>query len=77
MILCFSWGTYEFTLAFLLITFFLSQAFINNFQEAKDALAEVTVQAAEKAASGVKELAERSSRIALDVHFNAPVIFLP
>ncbi|XP_034396532.1 vacuolar protein sorting-associated protein 13A isoform X2 [Cyclopterus lumpus] len=52
-------------------------AFINNFQEAKEALAEVTVQAAEKAASGVKELAERSSRIALNVHFNAPVIFLP
>ncbi|XP_047447117.1 vacuolar protein sorting-associated protein 13A isoform X3 [Mugil cephalus] len=51
--------------------------FINNFQEAKEALAEVTVQAAEKAASGVKELAERSTRIALNVHFNAPVIFLP
>ncbi|XP_068460599.1 intermembrane lipid transfer protein VPS13A isoform X2 [Clinocottus analis] len=52
-------------------------AFINNFQEAKEALAEVTVQAAEKAASGVKVLAERSTRIALNVHFNAPVIFLP
>ncbi|XP_074493929.1 intermembrane lipid transfer protein VPS13A isoform X2 [Sebastes fasciatus] len=52
-------------------------AFINNFQEAKEALAEVTVQAAGKAASGVKELAERTTRIALDVHFNAPVIFLP
>ncbi|XP_063754200.1 vacuolar protein sorting-associated protein 13A isoform X1 [Eleginops maclovinus] len=52
-------------------------AFINNFQEAKEALAEVTVQAREKAASGVKELAERSTRIALNVHFNAPVIFLP
>uniref|UniRef100_A0A8C5DBC6 Vacuolar protein sorting 13 homolog A n=1 Tax=Gouania willdenowi TaxID=441366 RepID=A0A8C5DBC6_GOUWI len=52
-------------------------AFINNFQKAKEALAEVTVQAAEKAASGVKELAERSTRIALNVHFNAPIIFLP
>ncbi|KAM9858498.1 intermembrane lipid transfer protein VPS13A [Aulostomus maculatus] len=52
-------------------------AFINNFQEAKEALAEVTVHAAEKAASGVKELAERSTRFALDVHFNAPIIFLP
>lgn len=57
--------------------FFPSQAFINNFQEAKDALVEVTAQAAEKAATGVKELAERSSRIALNVDFNAPVIFLP
>lgn len=53
------------------------QAFINNFQEAKEALAEVTVQAAEKAAFGVKELAERSTRIALNVHFNAPLIFVP
>lgn len=53
------------------------QAFINNFQEAKEALAEVTVQAAEKAAFGVKELAERSTRIALNVHFNAPLIFMP
>ncbi|KAM4616365.1 intermembrane lipid transfer protein VPS13A [Polymixia lowei] len=51
--------------------------FINNFQVAKEALAEVTVQAAEKAATGVLELAERSTRISLDVHFNAPVIFLP
>ncbi|XP_057687082.1 vacuolar protein sorting-associated protein 13A isoform X2 [Corythoichthys intestinalis] len=51
--------------------------FINNFQEAKDALAEVTQQAAEKAASGVKELSERSTRIALNVHFKAPVIFVP
>uniref|UniRef100_A0AAX7V420 Vacuolar protein sorting 13 homolog A n=1 Tax=Astatotilapia calliptera TaxID=8154 RepID=A0AAX7V420_ASTCA len=51
--------------------------FVNNFQEAKEALTEVTVQAAEKAASGVKELAERTTRIALDVHFNAPIIFLP
>lgn len=25
----------------------------------------------------MKELAERTTRIALDVHFNAPVIFLP
>ncbi|XP_078809182.1 intermembrane lipid transfer protein VPS13A isoform X3 [Oryzias latipes] len=52
-------------------------AFINNFQMAKEAIAEVTVQAAEKAASGVKELSERSTRISLEVHFNAPVIFLP
>ncbi|XP_030622854.1 intermembrane lipid transfer protein VPS13A [Chanos chanos] len=52
-------------------------AFINNFQTAKQALAEVTVQAAEKAATGVLELAERSTRISLDVAVKAPVIFLP
>ncbi|KAK3565709.1 hypothetical protein QTP86_014177 [Hemibagrus guttatus] len=52
-------------------------AFINNFQEAKDALAEVTVQAAEKAATGVLELAEKSTRISLNVNIKAPVVFLP
>ncbi|KAL0979681.1 hypothetical protein UPYG_G00188180 [Umbra pygmaea] len=52
-------------------------AFINNFQVAKEALAEVTVQAAEKAATGVMELAERSTRISLKVNFKAPVVFLP
>ncbi|XP_061134171.1 vacuolar protein sorting-associated protein 13A isoform X1 [Syngnathus typhle] len=52
-------------------------AFVNNFQEAKEALAEVTQQAAEKAASGVKELSERSTRVALNVRFKAPVIFVP
>ncbi|XP_062310041.1 LOW QUALITY PROTEIN: vacuolar protein sorting-associated protein 13A [Osmerus eperlanus] len=52
-------------------------AFINNFQAAKEALAEVTVQAAEKATVGVMELAERSSRISLSVDFKAPVVFVP
>ncbi|TSO88122.1 Vacuolar protein sorting-associated protein 13A [Bagarius yarrelli] len=52
-------------------------AFINNFQEAKDALAEVTAQAAEKAATGVLELAEKSMRISLNVNVKAPVVFLP
>ncbi|XP_062399567.1 vacuolar protein sorting-associated protein 13A isoform X2 [Sardina pilchardus] len=51
--------------------------FVDNFQTAKAALAEVTAQAAEKAAVGVRELAERSSRISLAVHINAPVLFLP
>lgn len=53
------------------------QAFINNFQEAKEALAEVTVHAAEKAATGVLELAEKSTRISLNVNVKAPVVFLP
>lgn len=50
---------------------------MNNFQEAKNALAEVTAQAAEKAATGVLELAERSTRISLDVDIKAPIVFLP
>uniref|UniRef100_A0A8B9M2R6 Vacuolar protein sorting 13 homolog A n=1 Tax=Accipiter nisus TaxID=211598 RepID=A0A8B9M2R6_9AVES len=52
-------------------------AFINNFQAAKEALTEATVQAAEKAATGVKELAERSSRLALDINIKAPVVIVP
>ncbi|XP_073908196.1 intermembrane lipid transfer protein VPS13A isoform X3 [Castor canadensis] len=52
-------------------------AFIDNFQAAKKALAEATVQAAEMAATGVKELAQTSSRLALDVNINAPVVVIP
>ncbi|XP_045418559.1 vacuolar protein sorting-associated protein 13A isoform X3 [Lemur catta] len=52
-------------------------AFIDNFQAAKQAFAEATVQAAGMAASGVKELAQRSSRLALDVNIKAPVVVIP
>ncbi|NXV08404.1 VP13A protein, partial [Cettia cetti] len=52
-------------------------AFINNFQAAKEALTEATVRTAEKAATGVKELAERSSRLALDINIKAPVVIIP
>ncbi|KAF3815923.1 hypothetical protein GH733_016028, partial [Mirounga leonina] len=52
-------------------------AFIDNFQAAKQALAEATVQAAGMAATGVKELAQRSSRMALDVNIKAPVVVIP
>ncbi|XP_075067122.1 intermembrane lipid transfer protein VPS13A isoform X2 [Mixophyes fleayi] len=52
-------------------------AFVNNFQAAKEALTEATVLAAEKAASGVKELAQRSFRLALDINIKAPVVIVP
>ncbi|KAF4025446.1 hypothetical protein G4228_017289 [Cervus hanglu yarkandensis] len=52
-------------------------AFIDNFQAGKQALAEATVQAAGMAATGVKELAQRSSRMALDVNIKAPVVVIP
>ncbi|XP_045047540.2 intermembrane lipid transfer protein VPS13A isoform X2 [Desmodus rotundus] len=52
-------------------------AFIDNFQAVKEALAEATVQAAGMAATGVKELAQRSSRLALDVNIKAPVVVIP
>uniref|UniRef100_A0A670J300 Vacuolar protein sorting 13 homolog A n=1 Tax=Podarcis muralis TaxID=64176 RepID=A0A670J300_PODMU len=52
-------------------------AFANNFQTAKEAITEATVQAAEKAATGVKELAQQSSRMALDINIKAPVVIIP
>ncbi|CAJ0922314.1 unnamed protein product, partial [Ranitomeya imitator] len=52
-------------------------AFINNFQAAKEALAEATVHAAEKAASGVKEMTQHSFRLALDINIKAPVVIVP
>ncbi|XP_077792121.1 intermembrane lipid transfer protein VPS13A isoform X2 [Podarcis muralis] len=52
-------------------------AFANNFQAAKEAITEATVQAAEKAATGVKELAQQSSRMALDINIKAPVVIIP
>ncbi|XP_067886095.1 vacuolar protein sorting-associated protein 13A [Heterodontus francisci] len=48
-------------------------AFLNIFQTAREAVTEATVQAA----SGVKDLAERSTRMALDIHINAPVVVVP
>uniref|UniRef100_A0A8C3ETW0 Vacuolar protein sorting 13 homolog C n=1 Tax=Corvus moneduloides TaxID=1196302 RepID=A0A8C3ETW0_CORMO len=51
--------------------------FLNNFQAAKEALSAATVQAAEKAATSVKDLAQRSFRLAMDIHLKAPVILIP
>ncbi|NXK87404.1 VP13C protein, partial [Formicarius rufipectus] len=51
--------------------------FLNNFQIAKEALSAATAQAAEKAATSVKDLAQRSFRLAMDIHLKAPVIVIP
>ncbi|OWK58884.1 intermembrane lipid transfer protein VPS13C isoform X1 [Lonchura striata] len=51
--------------------------FLNNFQTAKETLSAATVQAAEKAATSVKDLAQRSFRLAMDIHLKAPVIVIP
>nr|XP_054497888.1 intermembrane lipid transfer protein VPS13C isoform X1 [Agelaius phoeniceus] len=51
--------------------------FLNNFQTAKETLSAATVQAAEKAASSVKDLAQRSFRLAMDIHLKAPVLVIP
>ncbi|XP_049761829.1 intermembrane lipid transfer protein VPS13C isoform X1 [Elephas maximus indicus] len=58
--------------------FFMSLLnFLNNFQTAKEALSAATVQAAEKAASSVKDLAQKSFRLLMDINLKAPVIIIP
>lgn len=53
------------------------QNFLNNFQAAKEALSTATMQAAERAASSVRDLAQKSFRLAMDVDLKAPVIIIP
>lgn len=53
------------------------QSFLNNFQVAKEALSAATAQAAEKAATSVKDLAQRSFRVSVDIDLKAPVIVIP
>ncbi|XP_063044698.1 intermembrane lipid transfer protein VPS13C isoform X2 [Engraulis encrasicolus] len=59
-------------------TFFLSLlTFMDNFQAAKSALTVATSQAAEIAASSVKDLAQKSFRLAMDVRLKAPLVVIP
>ncbi|XP_043932244.1 vacuolar protein sorting-associated protein 13C [Protopterus annectens] len=51
--------------------------FLDNFQMAKEAVSTVTVHAAEKAASSVKDFAQKSFRLAMDIHLEAPVFVVP
>lgn len=53
------------------------QNFLNNFQTAKEALSAATAQAAEKAATSVKDLAQRSLRFSVSINLKAPVIVIP
>ncbi|XP_072321339.1 intermembrane lipid transfer protein VPS13C isoform X2 [Eucyclogobius newberryi] len=51
--------------------------FIDNFQTAKEALSQATVQAAEKAASSVRDFAQKSFRLSMDISLKAPLIIIP
>lgn len=53
------------------------QTFVNNFQTAKDALSAATAQAAEKAASSVRDFAQKSFRLSMDIQLKAPLIIIP
>nr|XP_051678303.1 intermembrane lipid transfer protein VPS13C isoform X2 [Oryctolagus cuniculus] len=58
--------------------FFMSLLnFLNNFQTAKEAVSAATAQAAERAASSMKDLAHRSFRLLMDINLKAPVIIIP
>uniref|UniRef100_UPI0037E99E70 intermembrane lipid transfer protein VPS13C n=1 Tax=Semicossyphus pulcher TaxID=241346 RepID=UPI0037E99E70 len=51
--------------------------FSNNFQTAKEALSAATAQAAEKAASSVRDFAQKSFRLSMDINLKAPLIIIP
>ncbi|XP_059386006.1 intermembrane lipid transfer protein VPS13C isoform X3 [Carassius carassius] len=53
------------------------EMFVDNFQTAKEALSAATAQAAEKAASSVRDFAQKSFRLAMDVRLKAPLIIIP
>lgn len=60
-----------------LMSVFLLQMFVDNFQTAKEALSAATAQAAEKAASSVRGLAQKSFRLSMDIKLKAPLIIVP
>ncbi|XP_037550881.1 vacuolar protein sorting-associated protein 13C [Nematolebias whitei] len=51
--------------------------FVDNFQMAKEALTTATAQAAEKAASSVRDFAQKSFRLSMDIRMKAPLIIIP
>lgn len=53
------------------------QNFSNHFHTAKEALSVATTQAAERAANSVRDLAQKSVRVSLDIRLKAPVITIP
>lgn len=71
----FFWVLFALVDLIFLTTF--QQNFLNNFQTAQDALNAVTVQAAEMAASSMKDFAKKSFRLLMDINLKAPVIVIP
>ncbi|XP_056428779.1 intermembrane lipid transfer protein VPS13C isoform X2 [Hyla sarda] len=51
--------------------------FMNTFQTAKEAVSSATAQAAEKAASSMKDFAQKTFRLSMDINLKAPVIYIP
>lgn len=57
--------------------FIFFQNFTNNFQMAREAVSAATAQAAEKAASSVRDFAQKSFRLSMDINLKAPLIIVP
>ncbi|XP_069383471.1 intermembrane lipid transfer protein VPS13C isoform X4 [Paralichthys olivaceus] len=53
------------------------EMFVDNFQTAKEALSAATAQAAEKAVSSVRDFAQKSFRLSMDIKLKAPLIIIP
>ncbi|KAF7642767.1 hypothetical protein LDENG_00251000, partial [Lucifuga dentata] len=51
--------------------------FTNNFQMAKQALSAATAQAAAQAASSVRDFAQKSFQLSMDIRLKAPLIIVP
>ncbi|XP_061669454.1 intermembrane lipid transfer protein VPS13C isoform X3 [Syngnathoides biaculeatus] len=51
--------------------------FTNNFQTAKAAVTAATAQAADRAASSVRDFAQKSFRLSTDVNLKAPLVVVP
>lgn len=62
---------------FIVLLDLFFQNFSNNFQTAKEALSAATAQAAEKAASSVRDFAQKSFRLSMDFKLKAPLIIIP
>lgn len=59
------------------VCWFFFQNFTNSFQMAREALSAATAQAAEKAASSVRDFAQKSFRLSMDINLKAPLIIVP
>lgn len=60
-----------------MVSVFVPQTFLDNFQTAKEAVSAATAQAAEKAASSVRDFAQKSFRLSMDIRLKAPLIIIP
>ncbi|KAK5873459.1 hypothetical protein PBY51_018496 [Eleginops maclovinus] len=69
-------GVFSFKM-FAMLGSFHVEMFVDHFQTAKAALSAATAQAAAQAALSVKDFAQKSFRLSLDIKLKAPLIIVP